>query len=216
MISKNLKFGIISKYVTLKSLESYTSHKYGSCIMSLTGYTFLQSSLHWFSAPALLSSIGLVLTAQQTGKGEKTFGMGKGDLMYYHKSFGTLSFFLLLPRLSTKLLSPKVGALLTSSSFEQKAANISHRLLYGFITVMPVTGVAMGMWGGKGLPFFGRDFKAFQKKNGTIAKYSFKIHKTIGTYGKYLVPLHVGAAGVHGLQKGGIMWRINPFRNGRM
>ncbi|GMI14823.1 hypothetical protein TrLO_g291 [Triparma laevis f. longispina] len=182
--------------------------------MSTVAYSLAQSSLHWLSAPALLGSVGLVLTAQNTKKGSKSFGMSKGDLMYYHKSFGTLSFMLMIPRVGLKIMSSKVGPLLTSSGVEQTAANISHKALYGFLTIMPISGVAMGMYGGKGLPFFGTTISAFKEKNGTVAKYAFKIHKNVGYYGKFLIPLHVGAAGVHGVQGGGIFWRINPFRSG--
>ena len=39
---------------------------------------------------------------------------------------------------------------------------------------MPVTGVAMGMYGGKGLPFFGRDFKAFE------VRITFEIFLVVG------------------------------------
>ena len=69
------------------------------------------------------------------------------------------------------------------------------------------------MYGGKGLPFFFKTIEPFEK-NGTIAKYSFKVHKTMGTYGKYLVPLHVGAAGMHAAQGGSIFSRISVFRKG--
>lgn len=34
------------------------------------------------------------------------------------------------------------------------ALQLSHAAAYGLMTVMPVTGIAMGYYGGKGLPFF--------------------------------------------------------------
>ena len=110
------------------------------------------------------------------------------------------------------VMSPKVMPLISSGT-EQFAAKVSHNALYVFLTVMPITGVGMGMYGGKGLPFFYKTIEPFEK-NGTIAKYSFKVHKTMGTYGKYLVPLHVGAAGMHAVQGGGIFSRISIFRKG--
>jgi len=75
-----------------------------------------------------------------------------------------------------------------------------------------VTGISMGLFGGKGLPFFYTTIPSFVDKNGTIAKYSFKVHKQVGVYGKYLVPLHVGAAGAHAARGHGIFSRINPFK----
>lgn len=98
--------------------------------------------------------------------------------------------------------------------------------------------------GGKGLPFFWTTISGAATANGDIAKQSFSIHKTLGTYGaswparpfrllslhsglqrltkrkrthslttgKYLVPLHVGAAGLHFAKGQAIFARINPFR----
>lgn len=38
------------------------------------------------------------------------------------------------------------------------------------MTIMPVTGVAMGYYGGKGLPFFNRTIAGASTPNGAIAK----------------------------------------------
>eukprot|EP00518_Triparma_eleuthera_P001700 CAMPEP_0182462228 /NCGR_PEP_ID=MMETSP1319-20130603/6567_1 /TAXON_ID=172717 /ORGANISM="Bolidomonas pacifica, Strain RCC208" /LENGTH=178 /DNA_ID=CAMNT_0024661633 /DNA_START=140 /DNA_END=676 /DNA_ORIENTATION=- len=175
------------------------------------GYSFLQSSLHWVSAPVLIGSIGCVLKAQNSPKGEK------GKWMHRHKSLGLLSFFVLVPRVGAKLMSSRVMPLLESSPLEQAAAKASHFALYGFMTVMPVSGIAMGLYGGKGLPFFYTTLgKGWVDKDGKFAGKAFKIHKTIGTYGKYLVPLHVGAAGAHAARGHGIFHRVSPWRSTQM
>ena len=49
------------------------------------------------------------------------------------------------------------------------ASNASHIALYGFMTIMPATGIAMGMYGGKGLPFFWTTIPGFENKNGKLA-----------------------------------------------
>ena len=67
-------------------------------------------------------------------------------------------------------------------------------------------------YGGKGLPFFWTTLDGAVSANGEIAKQAFSIHKTMGTYGKYLIPLHVGAAGAHAVRGQAIFARINPFR----
>jgi hypothetical protein len=41
---------------------------------------------------------------------------------------------------------------------------------------------------------------------------SYSLHKTIGTYGKFLVPLHIAGAGFHVVKGQSIFARINPFR----
>jgi hypothetical protein len=43
---------------------------------------------------------------------------------------------------------------------------------------------------------------------------SFKLHKQLGTYGKFLIPLHVGGALQHSARGHTIFTRINPFRGG--
>jgi 1,2-dihydroxy-3-keto-5-methylthiopentene dioxygenase len=90
-------------------------------------------------------------------------------------------------------------------------AKITHYALYGFMVVMPVTGITMGYFGGKGLPFFYTALPGGEK-NGAVAGQAFKIHKLAGTYGKYLIPLHVGAAGQHAVRGHSIFYRVNPFR----
>ena len=71
------------------------------------------------------------------------------------------------------------------------------------------------------MPFFNTSFGGAvpkdddeKKRNGAIAKQSFNIHKQLGTYGKYLIPLHVAGAFQHSLRGHAIFSRINPFRGG--
>lgn len=105
------------------------------------------------------------------------------------------------------------GVLPGTGPIEGVLSKVSHVALYGFMTVMPGTGIAMGLYGGKGLPFFWTTIPGFEQKNGKIAGQSFKIHKQLGTYGKYLVPLHASAAFGHYFTNAPrIFTRINPFR----
>ena len=72
----------------------------------------------------------------------------------------------------------------------------------GFAIAMPVTGVAMGYMGGKGLPFFFSTFapasgEMGKAKDGKLAGKAYKLHKQIGWYFKWFIPVHVGAVGVH-------------------
>ena len=71
--------------------------------------------------------------------------------------------------------------------------------------------LTVGYYGGKGLPFFWTTIPGAATPNGSIAKNSFSIHKTLGTYGKYLIPIHMGGAVKHSVFGNGIWHRINPF-----
>ena len=141
--------------------------------------------------------------------------------MFTHKSLGLLTGMLVAPRTAHRLLCRSeynVAELAGNSSLENMVGKAAHYAMYGFMAVMPGTGIAMGYFGGKGLPFFITTLPGAEapteeakKANGTIAKQAFSIHKQVGTYGKYLVPAHVGAALGHQLRGQAIFARINPF-----
>jgi 1,2-dihydroxy-3-keto-5-methylthiopentene dioxygenase len=136
--------------------------------------------------------------------------------MHRHKSLGLLTGMIVAPRIAYRLIKAgsayRVQPMVGNANWENAAGKAAHYALYGFMTVMPASGIAMGYYGGKGLPFFGTTFAGAADKNGSIAKQSFKIHKTLGTYGKYLVPAHAGAAFMHYFRGQAIFARINPFR----
>uniref|UniRef100_A0A7S1FUH1 Cytochrome b561 bacterial/Ni-hydrogenase domain-containing protein n=1 Tax=Corethron hystrix TaxID=216773 RepID=A0A7S1FUH1_9STRA len=110
---------------------------------------------HWLVAAPLIGSIGCVLKAQESPKEEK------GLWMHRHKSLGLLTAMVVAPRAAYRLWTfsrnslPKLSG---SSNMEHLAGTAGHIGLYGFMTVMPATGIAMGYYGGKGLPFFGTTF----------------------------------------------------------
>ena len=57
-----------------------------------------------------------------------------------------------------------------SNFAEDIASKVSRYGLYAFMTVMPATGIAMGYFGGKGLPFFVTTLPGAAKADGAIAK----------------------------------------------
>ena len=92
---------------------------------------------------------------------------------------------------------------LEGPALEHFAANVSHTALYGFMLAMPATGIAMGYYGGKGVPFYGLytfpgkgspGMPAKEKEDGKFAGTMFKWHTWMGQYIFYLLPVHVGAA----------------------
>lgn len=153
-------------------------------------YSTAMQAMHWTMAGSILATLGLVNVAQFY-KGKQ-----KMELMHYHKSFGLLSGALIVPRIfmamATKMPPPVAGP-----AWEKLLAKVGHFGLYGFMVFMPATGIAMGYYGGKGLPFFWTNVAGAEKANGEIAKQAFKFHKNIGHYWQYLIPAHVGAVGFH-------------------
>jgi 1,2-dihydroxy-3-keto-5-methylthiopentene dioxygenase len=185
-----------------------------------TTYSLAASWFHWAVAVPMIGCVGTVLKAQQAPKEEK------GIWMFRHKSLGLLTGMIVAPRVAYRVASSagyKVMGLPGSAVWEQQAAGLGHYALYGFMTVMPTTGILMGYYGGKGLPFFTRTLPGAappasddeKKRNGSIAKRSFQLHKQLGVYGKYLIPVHAGAAVMHYARGQAIFRRINPFRSPR-
>jgi cytochrome b561 len=71
----------------------------------------------------------------------------KGKWMWRHKSLGLLTGFLVLPRVGYRLFNRHayyVEKIAGSGEGEHKISQLAHYLLYGFMTVMPASGIAMG------------------------------------------------------------------------
>jgi len=177
-------------------------------------YSTAASYFHWFAAVPMIGCVGTVLKAQEAPKEEK------GKWMFRHKSLGLLTGMIVAPRFAYRIFNRKaynVEPLQGGGNVEHLLANLSHFGLYAFMAIMPATGIAMGYYGGKGLPFFWTTLPGVvktdenKKSTGAIAKQSFGIHKQLGTYGKFLIPLHAGAAVGHSLRGQAIFSRINPF-----
>jgi cytochrome b561 len=166
--------------------------------------------LHWLSGGSVLGCFAYVNLAQNTKDKD-----AKMNYMFMHKSFGTLAAGLMLPRLALRLASKAPGPL-TNAAWEQMLAKASHAAMYGFLIAMPATGVAMGYFGPKGLPFFtttlpGMD--AAKRKEigaGKIAGQAFKIHKLLGQPMEILFAAHLTGVGYHIARGHGIFARIVP------
>jgi cytochrome b561 len=160
-----------------------------------TSYSAPMQIMHWTVGGSIVACVALVNVAQFY-KGKE-----KMEIMFYHKSFGLLAAGLVVPRLLLRAVS-KVPAEVPGAMWEVLAAKASHGLLYGFMVFMPLTGVLMGYYGGKGLPFFTTTVKGAEVADGKVAGTAFKAHKLVGHYAQYLIPVHVGAVGYHSLIKG--------------
>jgi len=98
-----------------------------------------------------MGSVASVLICQQSPKEEK------GKWMWRHKSLGLLTGMIVAPRIGYRLMNAakyKVGHPSGTGPIEGAAADVSHIALYAFMTIMPASGIVMGYFGGKGLPFF--------------------------------------------------------------
>ena len=150
--------------------------------------------------------------SQSLSKDEKTsFGWGKGQLMHLHKSAALIVAALLVPRVAIRLASSaKIPPLPEGNAIEHGLAKISHFSLYALMIGLPTSGIIMGYMGGKGLPFFNMHIPGAQEPNKQVAGSMFKAHKLMGQGMTYLLPLHVGATGVHLVKGQNILKRMMP------
>lgn len=162
--------------------------------------------MHWAMGLSTLGCFAFVNAAQQTEDKK-----AKMNYMFIHKSFGTLAAALLIPRLGIRAMSSHPGHL-TSVAWEKFAATASHTAMYGFLIAMPLSGVAMGYYGGKGLPFFFTTLPGAsnENKNGKLAGRAFKLHKQLGFPMEMLFLAHLGGVGYHVASGHSIFGRIVP------
>ena len=187
--------------------------------------------------------------------------MSRTELVIISSNEQLKEVFILITRLTEQDGSESSNTYWHWTYWSGKLADASHFLLYGFMTIIPATGIAMRYYGGKGLWVhfcLMADFQVAEKlisqtifsglpsqeqiSNGDIAKQvsiyscsltkilftiynknnffmstilllqkSFSIHKTLGVYGKYLIPIHIGVVVKHSVTvTGGAIWsRIN-------
>ena len=68
--------------------------------------------------------------------------------------------------------------------------------MYFFAITLPVSGVVMGSFSGFGPTFFFTTIPSI-KKEPAIAKKAYEIHKLLGPYFEYMIPVHIGGALLH-------------------
>jgi cytochrome b561 len=180
-------------------------------------YSRTASAFHWAVAVPMMGSVCAVLQAQRlpNKSEERQFWMRQ------HESLGLLSAMILVPRVAYRVLARStaynVVDLPGTKPIERMAASTMYVALHGFGIVLSVTGVTMNYYGGWGLPFFWTKFEGLprteenKEKYGPFAYQMYSIHKQVGAYGKYLIPLHIAGSTTHVVKGQAIFSRINPF-----
>lgn len=167
------------------------------------------SILHWCIALSGGGAIAMVNYAQSLKDPKE-----KGNAMNAHKSFGLLTGMLMVPRIAIRVTSKKIPAAVEGNFLEQGAAKFTHLALYCLAVGLPASGLAMGYFNGRGVPFFGL-FNVPGKKDATkedkdVAKGIWEKHKIAGATLEALLTLHVGAVGYHFLKGQNILRRMDP------
>eukprot|EP00484_Ammonia_sp_Unknown_P028453 CAMPEP_0197031716 /NCGR_PEP_ID=MMETSP1384-20130603/10636_1 /TAXON_ID=29189 /ORGANISM="Ammonia sp." /LENGTH=180 /DNA_ID=CAMNT_0042461283 /DNA_START=277 /DNA_END=819 /DNA_ORIENTATION=+ len=157
-------------------------------------------------AAGILSAFALIEVKKRQPKGSDLIG----PLMHWHKSIGVLCGGLVIARLGLRFTT-KIPAMVEGPAAMHNAAKLSHLGLYSAMIFFPTTGVLMGYYGGKGIPFFWTKIEGAKEGNKTIAKNSWKLHKKLGVFFEALVALHACGAVAHLMMGQNIFGRISPF-----
>ena len=181
-------------------------HAFGEAPVVVDRYSRSLSALHWVMGGSIVGCVATVKLAQNTK--DKAW---KGRLMLVHKSLALIVAGLLPARVAARYFS-RTPRPLPGSRLEHWAANVSHAALYGFMGVLPLTGIVMGYFSGFGLPFFFfPKIPGAKEPKKALAKTAFQVHSWVGSVLVYVLPIHVGAAAFHLARGQKIFARINPF-----
>lgn len=120
-----------------------------------------------------------------------------------HKALGVLALFLVMLRLSWKMMNPAPQTLeADESALVKKAAHLMHIVLYCLMFVVPMSGMAMSMSGGYPIRFFDLfTVPSIIDKNKDIAGIMHEVHEIAGWALLALVVGHIAAALWHGVVK---------------
>jgi cytochrome b561 len=177
--------------------------------------------VHWLMA---LGFCGCTLSGYNSSKidyntATKEKKEMKMTLIWLHKSFGVLMLILMPCRLFLRMTT-KIPAHVPGRVLEVFAGNLSHKLFYGAIILMPPTGILMSYTAGYGIPFFKWKFMDGAPKHVTdkpsiqkISQALYFVHVNTGKMLEFLIPIHIGAIAYYRYVKGlKLLPRMNPLK----
>lgn len=161
-----------------------TANKFGS----------LTKILHWSIFLLFVVQYYLVYRREYFPKGSQE----KLQYMLLHKSIGVCLLFLALAMIIWHHVGTRPMMPMNMSKFDIFVAKTVHFLLYVSMLVMPLSGIAMSMYGGRAIDFFGWfTIPLIVAKNETLSHNIFNVHVWSSYVVIGLVSLHVLAALYH-------------------
>jgi cytochrome b561 len=107
---------------------------------SAAGWGWASRLLHWVMAVLILFQLGLGLYMTQVVRDDV---LARFTLTQLHKSWGFVVFVLALTRVAWRLVNPQRPPFPPMPGWQVRAARLSHRLLYGFMFLLPLSGWVM-------------------------------------------------------------------------
>jgi cytochrome b561 len=173
-------------------------------------YSALLRHIHLLMAVGLLGCVGSIQFARRSeNPGSKVAWMG------LHKSGGVLMLGALVVRIAARLGST-IPPRFPGPSTVKLVETVSHGAFYLLCAGMGISGVTMGYFGGKGVPFFGSTLVQGKSdpssSDARKAAASHGTHLLLGKLMQYIfLPYHLTGNAVHWMQGRDIVRKISPF-----
>lgn len=172
------------------------------------GYSTAARLMHWIVAVLVLLMIpaGFVMTREGISRPLQD------TLFLFHKNSGVILFAIVVVRLIYRQVNPPPALPDHVPGWQRLAADISHRLLYVALFVMPISGYVRVRAGG--FPIEGLDalgVGTFVPRSDSLAAFAQSVHFFTAFFIVGLVTVHVGAALQHAvLRRDGVFFRMWP------
>jgi cytochrome b561 len=160
--------------------------------MSKTRYTPTAIGLHWLIGAGIIAMLAIGLYMESL-----PFGMGKFQLIQFHKSLGITILALAAIRLLWRFTNPAPRLAPATPAWQKAIAHSTHWLLYGLMFAMPVSGWVMSDFAGYHPSLFGLPLPVLVQPNAEAAKVMAERHEQLAWVLMALLAAHIGAALYH-------------------
>jgi len=150
--------------------------------------------LHWLMAVLLIAQLAMGLYMVELPKRTP-------EVAYYynlHKSLGLVALMLIAVRLWWRMRAPPPRAIAHTSALQEKAAALSHRLLYACMVLIPLFGFIGSSFGKYPVKFFGYALPRFGWEDPALQGVFRVLHASAAWLLCALIAVHVLAALYHG------------------
>lgn len=163
------------------------------------GYDKVARILHWSSALCFIIAlvIGLYFGTLDY-RNNKADYLKFGEVIYWHKTFGTLVFALVFYRLYHRFRHPPPTLPASMPAWMRASSHLSHWSLYGLILVLGASGLIGSDIGNYPVKLFELWYlPQFPGENRPLADSILQWHIWLGNIAAVLVAVHIGASLYH-------------------
>ena len=168
------------------------------------GYSLTARLLHWATALAIFIAIPLAIAAEYAAMPEK------GELFFWHKSFGVLIFVLVAIRAIHRLINGAPGPHPQLPAVEKFGSQLVHYILYALLIAVPLGGWLGTSALGRPPSFFGLfTLPQLLAENRELGEQIMDIHVIAAFTLGGLAAFHIIFALYHGIvRKDGVLTRM--------